>query len=149
MLLLPEIDKDHVIRKIHYGSYLEEGNGCWLWKRCKIGKYGVMRLSGRNHYVHGVSFSVFKGEVPEFDKYDPEALCVLHKCDVPHCCNPEHLFLGTRSQNIADRDAKGRQSKGPSHKAFKGQRHTEESKQRISASVIKSRENKFWSSRRK
>lgn len=34
---------------------------------------------------------------------------VLHECDVSNCENPSHLFLGTHAENMADRDAKGRQ----------------------------------------
>jgi hypothetical protein len=40
------------------------------------------------------------------------ALCVLHKCDHRLCCNPDHLFLGTRTDNAADRTAKGRSARG-------------------------------------
>jgi hypothetical protein len=34
---------------------------------------------------------------------------VLHSCDVRHCVRPDHLFLGTNADNMADRDTKGRQ----------------------------------------
>jgi hypothetical protein len=38
----------------------------------------------------------------------PDGKCVLHSCDNPPCCNPEHLFLGSDIDNVVDRDAKGR-----------------------------------------
>lgn len=51
--------------------------------------------------AHRVSFSVFKGEIPP-------GLCVLHRCDTPMCVNPDHLFLGTQSDNMLDMYAKNR-----------------------------------------
>jgi len=44
-----------------------------------------------------------------FARYgDPGAKFVLHKCDFRPCCNPDHLFLGTHQDNMADMMAKGR-----------------------------------------
>jgi hypothetical protein len=39
---------------------------------------------------------------------DPGSLCVLHRCDVRRCCNPAHLFLGTKRVNLWDACMKGR-----------------------------------------
>ena len=45
----------------------------------------------------------------------PQGQCVLHRCDNPPCQNPLHWFLGTKTDNAADKVAKGRQSKGEGH----------------------------------
>jgi len=42
----------------------------------------------------------------------PPGLSVLHRCDNPACINPEHLFLGTHTENMRDRDSKNRQPRG-------------------------------------
>ena len=45
----------------------------------------------------------------------PDKLCVLHHCDNRMCINPDHLFLGTRADNMADKLRKGRQTRGEDH----------------------------------
>lgn len=78
---------------------------CWEWQggRCARGlSYGTlsMPLLGERR-THRVSWVIHNGEIPK-------GLCVLHRCDNPPCVNPEHLFLGTRTDNAKDRDLKGR-----------------------------------------
>lgn len=85
---------------------------CWLWMAGKFhGGYGAFGTSrSRNTRAHRFSWALTHGPIPD-------GLLVLHKCDTPACVNPTHLFLGTDSDNMADRDGKGRQSRGVTHGA--------------------------------
>lgn len=81
----------------------KQPNGCWLWTGA-IGKdgYGIVKAECVTMSAHRLSFILFKQE--------PGDLQVLHRCDVPNCVNPEHLFLGTQQQNLEDAIAKGRRA---------------------------------------
>lgn len=76
---------------------------CWVWGgfRHKSGHGQVSFGRGRPEYTHRLSWELHNGPVPE-------GMCVCHKCDVPACCNPEHMFLGTRADNMRDMWAKAR-----------------------------------------
>lgn len=71
---------------------------CWLWKAAKTPR-GYGKYSGG--YAHRYSWTIFNGEIPV-------GYFVLHKCDVPSCVNPSHLFVGTHQDNMDDMNAKGR-----------------------------------------
>lgn len=80
-------------------------SGCWEYQQCKS-KHGYGRLGyGPRElgvqWAHILSWEIHNGEIP-FN------LCVLHKCDNPPCVNPEHLFLGTQTENVYDCIDKGR-----------------------------------------
>jgi len=80
----------------------EPNTGCLLWIGGGIPSgYGVVYESGRHVRAHRMSYELFVGTIPE-------SLCVLHACDTPSCVNPDHLWLGTKRENNADRDRKGR-----------------------------------------
>lgn len=79
--------------------------GCWIWMAgCASTGYGRVEYRCRRYGAHRFSYETFKGPVPA-------GLHVLHRCDMPLCVNPEHLFLGTNADNIRDRDAKGRSNR--------------------------------------
>jgi predicted XRE-type DNA-binding protein len=77
------------------------GAGCHEWQAgLAKGCYGKFHSNGKTITAHRFSYAKFVGEIG--DKH------VLHKCDNPKCVNPDHLFLGTCVDNVADMDAKGR-----------------------------------------
>ena len=100
-----------------------EANECWEWKGNKNNKgYGMIRLGGSAPKVlaHRVSFEMSKGEIPD-------GMIIMHSCDNPACCNPDHLSLGTMKLNHKDMVDKGRRKIGwnpdnkPPHK--RGEEH--------------------------
>jgi hypothetical protein len=83
--------------------YIPEPNsGCWLWIGA-LAHSGYGRMRGRE-YAHRFSYRFHKGQVGN--------LHVLHRCDNPPCVNPDHLFLGTHDDNMADMVSKGRYDAG-------------------------------------
>jgi hypothetical protein len=85
-----------------WGRVVPSPDGCWLWTGAKnTHGYGHLVLDGRWTLAHRVAFSEQVGAIPT-------GSCVCHRCDVPTCCNPAHLFLGSRADNNRDRAEKGR-----------------------------------------
>jgi len=84
--------------------------GCWNWSGvCTKDGYGWFTpLTRLKIYAHRFSYLMFIGEIGS-------GMCVLHKCDNPRCVNPEHLFLGTQSDNMTDKKIKGRAQSGDMH----------------------------------
>jgi hypothetical protein len=79
-------------------------NGCWRWLggQTRPGGYGRLYLGeGFVGVAHRISWEIHVGPIPD-------GLRVLHRCDNPPCCNPEHLFLGTSHDNTQDALRKGR-----------------------------------------
>jgi HNH endonuclease len=108
-------------RLIREGSIWIPFCGCWLCEgNLMKNGYGRFQFNNCRISAHRLSYLAFRGPIPE-------GICVLHNCDTPSCVNPEHLFLGTRVDNMADKIAKGRQTKGKKHWLYgysvKGERH--------------------------
>ncbi len=81
---------------------------CWEWKSYTDGKYGGFYANGKQHKAHRISWILENGPIPNIGP-NGKRMCVCHTCDNPPCVNPNHLFLGTDSDNAIDRNQKGRQ----------------------------------------
>lgn len=77
---------------------------CWPWTMQRKGKvgYGVVSVNGYPALAHRIAYLFDSGFIPD------DVPFVLHCCDNPPCCNPDHLWLGTAADNYADMVAKGR-----------------------------------------
>lgn len=86
----------------------EPNSGCWLWTgNCKPTGYGELGVTdypgakSKKVSSHRYSYELHNGSIDD-------GLCVLHRCDVRCCVNPDHLFLGTKKDNYDDAVSKGR-----------------------------------------
>lgn len=89
-----------------FWTKVDKSGECWIWTGyvTRTG-YGRCNRAFGNGYAHRAAWEFAHGAVPD-------GLFVCHHCDNPPCCNPEHLFIGTQTDNISDRDRKGRTARG-------------------------------------
>lgn len=82
----------------------EPNTGCWLWlQQVNTDGYGWVYFGDhrKGARAHRFSFELHVGPIPA-------GMQILHRCDTPGCVNPQHLRLGTMSENIAEMWQKGR-----------------------------------------
>lgn len=88
-----------------FWTYVDRSAGdmeCWPWVggMNKATGYGGFTIEGRQHTAHRIAYILTIGNPGDF--------VVCHKCDNRPCCNPNHLFKGTRNDNMQDMIQKGR-----------------------------------------
>lgn len=79
-----------------------KGIDCWIWTAGKDSwGYGTFRMHGKVIGSHRASWEIHNGPISK-------GMSVLHHCDNPPCVNPDHLFIGTHTDNMRDCISKGR-----------------------------------------
>ena len=90
------------IEKRFFPRLVERPNGCLEWIGCTDHKYGSLKVHKVAWRAHRLAWTLAYGDIPT-------GMLVLHTCDNPPCCNPDHLWLGTQADNVRDKVSKGRQ----------------------------------------
>ncbi len=94
-----------------FWKYVTKTDDHWVWTGAadQLG-YGRINISRRDGtiLVHRLSWELTHGQIPS-------GMCVCHKCDFPPCVNPDHLFIGTHSENMRDMGRKNRSALGERH----------------------------------
>ncbi len=103
------LERDPKVAFINKVIKSKDKNGCWIFPTNRI--YGSVKINKKTISAHRYSYEIHKDKIPE-------GLSVLHKCDVPRCVNPKHLFLGTYKDNRQDMLKKNRGNfcKGSEHR---------------------------------
>lgn len=100
----------HATLSVRFFRYVEKTDYCWIWtgKSLTGNGYGRIQVGGKGskHAIaHRVSYEIHKGKIPG-------SMVVMHTCDNRLCVNPDHLVVGTLSDNTMDAVAKGRWVQG-------------------------------------
>jgi hypothetical protein len=110
-----QMANQYVRTKLSLREYLNErsvpaAGGCRLWALSQDGDgYGSASWDGKAYKAHRLSW------IEENGRPIPDGKIVCHRCDVRHCIEPSHLWVGNDFENAADRSRKGRHSHGPAH----------------------------------
>ena len=113
---LPSLKLDTFVQR--FWSKVIKSDSCWIWVACRDDRgYGRIAHKGKNKSAHRMSWEMHKGDIAD-------GLCVCHHCDNPICVNPDHLFLGTHTDNMQDMSIKKRSPNSKKTHCIRGHEFT-------------------------
>lgn len=98
---------------------VQKTDGCWLWTGDVARRYGRITIGQRAIRAHRFSYELHVGRIPK-------GMMVCHRCDVPLCVNPDHLFLGSAKDNMKDAVDKRRHAQSRKTHCRHGHEYTPE-----------------------
>lgn len=96
-----------------FWKYVDRSGDCWIWtgSRSRRG-YGQISVRNTTMRAHRCAWELTNGPIPE-------GQLILHSCDNPPCCNPDHLSPGTHVENMRQMVERGRSMVGERHPRLK------------------------------
>jgi hypothetical protein len=92
-----------------FRAKIHRSETCWEWTAgCFTNGYGQFQLAGQPYMAHRIAWTLENGPIPD-------GLSILHRCDNKLCVRPDHLWVGTHDDNMADMAEKGRAASGDRH----------------------------------
>lgn len=122
-------DKD----KLRFILKVKLSSACWIWQGCiRPNGYGQFTIHNKHYAAHRVMYKITYGSIQT-------GKIVCHSCDIRHCVNPDHLWIGTHKDNMSDCSKKGRISTANNFHRYKT--HCKHG-HKLSGSNIRTREHK-------
>jgi hypothetical protein len=87
--------RDSRMNADQFWSKLSRSGNCWIYPTRQWTGYGQQSWAGERWLAHRLAYTLAHGDIPD-------GMHVLHSCDVPCCCNPDHLRLGSHDENMRD-----------------------------------------------
>lgn len=107
------VNPNHLISRdrLFMTLFIRDGStGCWEWTGAIKEGYGIFSVNHKDKLAHRLMYEKYKGKIPQ-------GMNICHTCDNPKCVNPEHLWVGSQAENVADmmKKRRGLKSFGSNH----------------------------------